>query len=134
MIRSLNFALVLVTGFVCLGLYHVAEAARVAQADLRETETAIVHEKNAMTVLGAEWARITQPARIESLAKLHLDLSDKPAVALSSFAQLPSKTPPLAPESAFHNANDVVPTPGAAPSRPTPAPQPKLIAAAHTGT
>jgi cell division protein FtsL len=136
MIRTLNFVLVVVTGLTCLGLYRVAEAARVANADLKETQAAIAREKDAMTVLGAEWARITQPARIEALAERHLDLSDKPAVELSSFSQLPPKNPPLAPESAFHNANDVVPAPPASPPRtkPAPAPQPTVAVAVHTGT
>jgi hypothetical protein len=138
MIRTVNFALVLVTGLMCLGLYHVAEAARVADADLRETRVAIAREKDAMTVLGAEWARVTRPARIEALAERHLDLSDRPAVELSSFSQLPPKNPPLAPESAFHNANDVVPAPAASapPIAPPARPQQglKVSAAAHTGT
>ena len=38
MIRTLNFAFIAITGFVCLGLYRIAEEARVAQADLRETQ------------------------------------------------------------------------------------------------
>ena len=71
--------------------------------------------KDALTVLGAEWARVTQPGRIQALAQRHLDLSDKPAVELSSLTQLPPKNPPLAPESDFRNANIVVPQTAAHP-------------------
>jgi cell division protein FtsL len=141
MIRTLNFALVIITGLTCLGLYRIAEAARVADADLRETRGAIVREKDAMTVLGAEWARVTQPARIEALAERHLDLIDKPAVELSALTQLPTKNPPLVSEGAIRNANDIVPAPDAAARpaprlapNPAPEPSPKLNAAAHTGT
>ena len=91
MMRTLNFAFILVTGMVCLGLYRIAEEARVAHADLVTTERAIVQEHNTLAVLGAEWARATQPARIAALAERHLDLSDRPAIELSSLELLPRK-------------------------------------------
>jgi hypothetical protein len=47
-------------------------------------------------VLGAEWARLTQPARIEALTQRHLDLTDKPSVELSSLSQLPGEESPHA--------------------------------------
>ena len=98
MIRTLNFAFIAITGFVCLGLYRIAEEARVAQVDLRETHAAIVQEQDALAVLGAEWARVTQPARISALSQKHLDLSDLPVMEFSSLTQLPQKALPLAPE------------------------------------
>jgi len=111
MIRTLNFAFVLMTGLVCLGLYRIAEEARVAAADLKATRAAIVRENDALTVLGAEWARLTQPGRISALVGRHLALSDKPAAQLSSLTQLPQKNPPLAPEGDIRNAKAVVPQP-----------------------
>ena len=101
MIRTLNFAFIAITGFVCLGLYRIAEEARVAQADLRETKAAIVREHDTLAVLGAEWARVTQPARIQALSQKHLALSDLPVAQASSLSQLPQKTPPIAPDSGF---------------------------------
>jgi len=53
MIRTLNFAFIAITGFVCLGLYRIAEEARVAAVDLRETRSAIVQEQDSLAVLGA---------------------------------------------------------------------------------
>ena len=125
MIRTLNFLLVAVTVLTCLGLYRIAEAARVASADLRETRAAIAREQGALVVLGAEWARLTQPARIEALAQRHLDLSDRPAATLSSLTKLPPKVAPLAPDSAFRNANMLEPAPGSPAAN---------SASAHTGT
>jgi cell division protein FtsL len=139
MIRTLNFAFVVITGLVCLGLYRIAEEARVAAADLKATHASIVRENEALTVLGAEWASLTQPGRIQALVGRHLDLSDRPAAQLSSFAQLPPKNPPLAPEGAIRNAKAVVPQPlpqppGAAPeSLPAPSTDPTL-ASFHAGT
>ncbi len=91
MIRTLNFAFIVMTGLVCLGLYRIAEEARVAAADLKATRMAIVRENDALTVLGAEWARLTQPGRIQALVGRHLELSDRPEAQLSSLTQLPSK-------------------------------------------
>jgi len=111
MIRTLNFAFIAITGLVCLGLYRIAEEARVAAAGLRETRSAIVSEQDALAVLGAEWARVTQPARIQALSQRHLDLSDRPAMELSSLTQLPRKAPPLAPETGIATVKAIAPAP-----------------------
>ena len=139
MIRTLNFAFIAITGLVCLGLYRIAEEARVAAADLKATQAAIVRENDALTVLGAEWARVTQPARIQALAQRHLDLSDQPAVELSSLTQLPPKNAPLAPEGDIRNAKAVVPQSAARrPSCAAPQVQPAVarcaFASLRTGT
>jgi hypothetical protein len=129
MIRTLNFAFIAITGLVCLGLYRIAEEARVTNAELRATHAAILQEKDTLALLGAEWARITQPARIQALTDLHLDLLDKPAPLLTSVTQLPSKTPPLAPDNAFRNVNAVI---APAPVAPNAAPSPPASAPAST--
>ena len=133
MTRMLNIAFIAITGLVCLGLYRIAEEARVASADLRMTQAAIMREKDALTVLGAEWARVTQPARIQALAQRHLDLADQPEVQLSSLTQLPAKNAPLAPDNAFRNANAVVPAPQETPAPVSPA-DPTSFAVLKTGT
>ena len=134
MVRLLNFAFIAITSLVCLGVYRVAEEARVAQADLRATHTAIARETDALAVLGAEWARLTQPSRIEALTQRHLDLTDKPSVELSSLSQLPAKNLP-APEDAIRNANQVVPQTAPLPSQPQPEQAPKAsFALFHAGT
>ena len=135
MIRTLNFVFMAITGLVCLGLYHIAEGARVADAELNETRAAIVRERDAVTVLGAEWARLTQPARLQALAEKHLHLSERPQVELSTLTQLPPKNPPLAPEAAFRDAKVVVPAPEAPAAKSAP-PAPPIAdqAVLRTGT
>jgi hypothetical protein len=91
MMRTLNFLCIAVMGLACLGLYHIAEEARVSEAELRAAKNAIRRESEALTVLGAEWTRVTQPARIHALAGKHLSYSGKPLVQLSSLTQLPRK-------------------------------------------
>jgi len=112
MFRTLNFVCIAMTGLVCLGLYGLAEEARVAQADLKAAQAAIAHERSTLIVLGAEWARLTQPARIHALARRHLDLVDKPTVQLSSLKQIRSKNAPLLPQGAIRTAKIVVPARG----------------------
>jgi len=127
MIRTLNFAFIAITGLVCLGLYRIAEEARVAAVDLRQTQAAIVQERDALAVLGAEWARATQPGRIQALTQRHLDLTDKPAPELASLTELPVKNPPLIPEGAIRNANVVKPI-APPPPAPSAAPEPSPAA------
>jgi hypothetical protein len=113
MIRTFNFALIAFTGLVCLGLYHIAEEARVAQAELVGTRQAIARERDTLTVLGAEWARLTQPARIQALAARHLELADKPEAELSALKELPRKGAPLVP--GVRNAKAIAPPASPAP-------------------
>jgi hypothetical protein len=142
MIRTLNFAFIAITSLVCLAVYRTAEQARVDQRALKATQIAIVRESDMLTVLGAEWARITQPARIQALTQRHLDLSDLPAAQLSSLSQLPEKNPPLAAEGEIRNAKVVLPqipatpqTPPASAPRIQPAPLPDAsFASFRTGT
>ena len=105
MIRTVNFAFIAVTGLVCLGLYRVAEEARVAQNELRSTRTAIARETDLLAVLGAEWAKLTQPARIQALAARHLELSDGPVMELSSVSALPGKNFPVPQDDGIRSAN-----------------------------
>jgi hypothetical protein len=105
MIRTLNFAFIAITGLVCLGLYRVAEEARVSQDELRRTRAAIARETDLLAVLGAEWARLTQPARIQALAARHLDLAETPVVELSSLRALPDRVYPAQPDTVIRKAN-----------------------------
>ena len=111
MIRTLNFGFIALAGLTCLGLYRVAEQARVAQAELRTTRMAIAREADTLAVLGAEWARLTQPARIQALASRHLELSADPTLELSSVTALPNRVLPVAPETVIRNANATAPAP-----------------------
>ena len=91
MMRTLNFLCIAVMGLTCLGLYHIAEEARVSEAELRAAKNAIQREEESLTVLGAEWTRVTLPGRIHALAEKHLGYSGKPLLQLSSLTQLPRK-------------------------------------------
>jgi len=111
MIRILNFTLILATGLICLGVYRVAEEARMSVIELRETRAEIAQENKSMAVLGAEWAKLIQPGRIHALSQRYLNVTDHPAAQLASVSQLPPKFAPQ-PEDAIRNANVVVPQAG----------------------
>ena len=115
---TLNFICLALTGLVCLGLYNLAEETRIAQVELRVTKAAIQREHDTLTVLGAEWSRVTQPTRIHALAQKHLALIDRPSLRLTSLAQLPRKDMPLVPNSGqILTAKAVVPANGGAKAR-----------------
>lgn len=109
--RTLNFALVLITGLICLGTYRVAEDARIARAQLVATEHQIKREHQALVVLGAEWAALTQPQRIAALAQRHLDLNDQPVMELSSLTLLPRRGEAPLTEGPIRNARVIIPAP-----------------------
>jgi hypothetical protein len=110
MMRTLNFAFVLIAAAVCIVTYRVAEDARVARANLAKTERQIAREHQALVVLGAEWARLTRPQRIQALAERHLILTDAPAIELASFDLLPRRgsAPPM-PGGPLRDASIVLP-------------------------
>lgn len=91
MVRIFNFVCVAVAGLACLGLYHVSEQTRIANVELRKVDHQIAHERSAMSVLQAEWARVADPSRIQRLAAQVLGASDKPTVELSSLELLPRR-------------------------------------------
>lgn len=91
MIRILNFVCLALSGLACLGLYHVSEQTRVASVRLHDVKHEIVQERNAMSVLQAEWARVADPARIQRLAQRDLGVTDTPTVELSSLELLPRR-------------------------------------------
>ena len=111
MLRFLNIALAVVTGLACIGLYQIAEEARVARAELQEVKAEIAGEENALAILGAEWARLTQPARIQALAARHLPMAEDPTLQLSSLTLLPPRALNPTEEPSFRTASIVVPDP-----------------------
>jgi hypothetical protein len=115
MMRTFNFALVFLTAVICVGVYRVAEDARVAHAELVATERQIVREHQALRVLDAEWAAVTQPNRIAALAERHLDLNDAPPVQLSSLTLLPRRGEAPLTEGPIRDARAVVPQVAAPP-------------------
>ena len=91
MVRILNFVCVALSALACLFLYHVSEQTRVAGVELSHVNREIVTERNAMSVLQAEWARVADPARIQRLSQARTGTVDAPTVELASLSLLPHR-------------------------------------------
>lgn len=88
MTRFLNFIIVVITGLICFGLYNITHEAQEKEAELRRIEDAIEAERRAILVLKAEWSHLSQPARIQKLASIHLGLAPVSASTIASFSDL----------------------------------------------
>jgi cell division protein FtsL len=55
------------------------------------------HERDAIAILRAEWAKLDTPGRIEGLASRHLKLRPIAPTQFDSFDRLPERPPPAAP-------------------------------------
>jgi cell division protein FtsL len=112
MLRILNFCCFALAALSCLALYHVSEQTRVARVRLVAVEKQIADDRSAMKVLQADWERVSEPSRIQSLAQTRLGLSDTPSIALASLDLLPRRgeTVPLA-GSPVQTASVVAPPP-----------------------
>lgn len=110
MVRVLNFFFLALSGLACLALYHVSEQARVAGLELSRVNREIASERDDMSVLQAEWARVADPSRIQKLAQSRLGLTDTPTVELSSLQLLPRRGEPTQfGDSPVRTANDTLP-------------------------
>jgi cell division protein FtsL len=55
------------------------------------------HERDAIAVLRAEWARLDTPGRIQGLAERHLALQPIKPTQFDNFDNLPARPPPPPP-------------------------------------
>jgi cell division protein FtsL len=108
MIRIINFFCVAFMGLAILGLYHVAEATRVARVELSHVSRQIQDTHGQISVLETEWARVAGPARVQELAQQQ-GMSDATSVRLSSFDQLPRRGEAAPANTPVANASAVVP-------------------------
>ncbi len=58
-----------------LAVYEVKYEVRSIKQDVAGLERSIAEERETIHVLGAEWALLTHPARLQALAERHLQLA-----------------------------------------------------------
>ena len=78
-------------------LYHTADRVKTTEDNLRHTRIAIEEERQNLHILAAEWAYLTDPTRLETLAAKHLPLQPLLAAQLGDFPQLAMKLDRSAP-------------------------------------
>lgn len=91
MIRFLNFIIIIITAFICFGLYTITYEAQEQEGLLASVERRIEDERRAIVVLKAEWSHLGQPARIQKLAVQHLGLIPIAASTIASFSDIPDR-------------------------------------------
>lgn len=86
-------ALVLAAAFV----YKIKFDAAVQAERVAKIRGQIRHEHEQIAFLRAQWARLDNPARIEELAKRHLDLQPVKATQYDQIGRLPERPKPIVP-------------------------------------
>jgi cell division protein FtsL len=124
--------LVLVTS-VGFGMFEVKYAVSDLEDTLAKTNKAIVADQDAIHVLKAEWSYLSQPSRLEELARRYLDLQPLGTAQLAQPSQLDAIAMRLAPPAAVATADAAqqAVTPAAPAAQPkSPAPTTKQLPAA----
>lgn len=94
MVRFVN------TLLICLGLlsaaavYDMKYEAELAEENLRKLERTIVQEKEAISLLKAEWSVLSQPGRLQDLVERHQDilrLQPLTSAQIGTLADIPEK-------------------------------------------
>ncbi|HUJ48112.1 MAG TPA: hypothetical protein VLV55_13340 [Rhizomicrobium sp.] len=110
MIRVLNFFCFALSALACLALYHVSDQTRATRGQVAQVQRQIAAERQSISLLQAEWGRLSEPARIQRLSQAGSGADDAPAIELSSLTLLPRKgeTSPME-DAQLRSANVIVP-------------------------
>ncbi|MBI1245906.1 MAG: hypothetical protein GC202_12965 [Alphaproteobacteria bacterium] len=85
MIRIATWLWIAVAGLMGYGLYQLKHEVIALENDLNHLNRQIVQEQENIHVLKAEWSYVTQPSRLQTLARRYLDLQP---MAPKQFARL----------------------------------------------
>lgn len=89
MLRLMTLIGLVLLAVVTAGLYGIAQRVQHLEREAARLERAIAREQNAIRVLRAEWAYLTEPARLQELSARFLDLAPVPARQMASLSELP---------------------------------------------
>jgi cell division protein FtsL len=96
-LRLLNLCVIVALVLAAVDVYTIKfEATRQAQR-LAKLRLEIRRENDAIAGLRAEWARLDNPTRIQSLARRHLTLKQIDPLQFDSLDNLPQRPPELVP-------------------------------------
>jgi cell division protein FtsL len=96
---------VLISAYV---LYSHEHATRSAERDIARLKTGIADQREAIKVLGAEWASLTRPDRLQTLADQHLKLRTPTALQFVHAEDLPSRIPKDPPQLVREGGKDAI--------------------------
>ncbi|MGZ9109064.1 MAG: cell division protein FtsL [Micavibrio sp.] len=91
----LSLTLAAGAGFI---LFQTSQNVQQAERDLRNVQTALAKEQDAMRVLETEWDYLNRPDRLEDLARQHLKMeASSPAALVGDSGDLPDAGVPVVP-------------------------------------
>ena len=97
MMRLLNICVIAALVLAAADVYKIKfESTRQAQR-VAKLRTEIRREHDAIAALRAEWAKLDSPARIQDLARRHLQLKPCGTAAIDRLDNLPERPPDLVP-------------------------------------
>ena len=91
MIRFVSVAGVALLALICFELYNGVSRVKLQERELANLKAAIASEHEAIRVLKAEWSYLSQPERLQTLAREHLPLTPTGASQIVLIASLPRK-------------------------------------------
>jgi hypothetical protein len=112
MIRFFSAVSIGLLVLVSFELYNGVHRVKAQERQLDELKAAVTREAEAIRVLKAEWSYLSQPERLQALARRHLALAPTEASRIVVLASLPLKgvaTIDDAPSSPVVEANDLPP-------------------------
>lgn len=99
MIKPSTILWIALAGAVGVGTYQLKHRMLAFEDELARIHRQVTAEQQAIHVLRAEWAYITQPQRLQPLANRHLDMNAMTPAQIGRVADLPAR-PPAPPEPA----------------------------------
>jgi hypothetical protein len=76
---------------VSLGLYRLESEVKVLERRLNAATNQLENNRRDSRILAAEWRFLSQPSRLQDLARRHLDLRDLTPAQIGHLATLPQK-------------------------------------------
>ena len=97
MLRLINLAVIGALVLAAAWVYKIKYASTREAAQVAKLRLEIRRERDAIAGLRAEWARLDNPDRIQTLARRHLTLKPVEATQFDSLDRLPDKPVELVP-------------------------------------
>jgi len=89
--RLLNFCVVILLVLATAYVYEIKFEATLRATRVAEMRGEVRRERDAIASLRAEWARLENPTRLESLARRHLTIKPAELLQFGSFDRLPER-------------------------------------------
>jgi hypothetical protein len=99
MMRLINILVICALVLAAASVYKIKFDSTLQAARVARLRTELRHERNAIAVLRAQWAKLDTPARIQELADRFLKLQPAKSTQFDTFDNLPPRPPMPSPGS-----------------------------------